>query len=150
MGIRVNSKAAVLFGCAALLLSQHAQAGGFYSSEIGSPGSLGTAGAANPTNTVTADAAWTNPAGMTGLKEDQLLAGMQIIVPSNRFDSSAGPPGSDGGNSGIVSVVPSFFTVKKLFVSECFCESHNVIVPSVKYHCRLQTMSQKKYSYIQL
>ncbi|MGB5735253.1 MAG: hypothetical protein WBM40_12520, partial [Thiohalocapsa sp.] len=34
---------------------------GFYLTEVGTPGSLGTAGAANPTNTVSADASWTNP-----------------------------------------------------------------------------------------
>ena len=58
-----------------LAMSQSASAGGFYISEIGTPGSLGTAGAANPTNNVTADAAWTNPAAMMGIKEDHGLAG---------------------------------------------------------------------------
>ena len=44
-----------LIACAALLLIQSAQAAGFYISEIGTPGSLGTAGVANPVNTVSAD-----------------------------------------------------------------------------------------------
>ena len=44
-------------------------AAGFYISEVGTPGSLGSAGVINPTNTYTADAAWTNPAGMTGLDD---------------------------------------------------------------------------------
>jgi hypothetical protein len=49
-------------GCLALLLTQGAQAAGFYISEVGTPGSLGTAGVANPVNTYSADASWTNPA----------------------------------------------------------------------------------------
>jgi long-subunit fatty acid transport protein len=44
-----------------LVLIGHAVAGGLYLSELGTPGSTGTAGVANPTNTFTADAAWTDP-----------------------------------------------------------------------------------------
>ena len=111
MGIRVWSTAAT----ALLALSQQAGAGGFYISEIGTPGSLGTAGSANPTNNFTADASWTNPAGMTGIKEDHGLAGVQLIIPQNKFDSSiATGGGGDGGNAGLVSVVPSHFLVKTL------------------------------------
>ena len=98
-----------------LVVSHTSHGGGFYISEIGTPGSLGTAGAANPTNNLTADAAWTNPAAMMGIKEDHALAGVQLILPNVRFDSSvATGGGSDGGNSGIVSVVPSHFLVKTL------------------------------------
>ena len=111
MGIRVWSTAAT----ALLALSQQAGAGGFYISEIGTPGSLGTAGSANPTNNFTADASWTNPAGMTGIKKDHGLAGAQLIIPQNEFDSSiATGGGGDGGNAGLVSVVPSHFLVKTL------------------------------------
>ena len=98
-----------------LAMSQSASAGGFYISEIGTPGSLGTAGAANPTNNVTADAAWTNPAAMMGIKEDHGLAGVQVIIPQNKFDSSiASGGGGDGGNAGLAAVVPSHFLVKTL------------------------------------
>lgn len=55
---------------------------GFYLSEVGTPGSLGTGGVANPTNTVGADAAWTNPAGMTGIDRTQVLGGVQVVFPS--------------------------------------------------------------------
>ena len=75
-----------LIGCAALLLTQSAQAAGFYISEVGTPGSLGTAGVANPVNTNSADSSWTNPAGMTGLKQDEMLAGIQLLVPKIEFD----------------------------------------------------------------
>lgn len=91
------------------------QAAGFYLSEVGTPGSLGTAGTANVTNTYTADASWANPAGMTGVKQDEILTGMQLLLPKMEFDSSiAEAGGSDGGNAGVAAAIPSFFMVKKL------------------------------------
>lgn len=92
-----------------------AHGAGFYLSEVGTPGSLGTAGVANPTNTFGADASWTNPAGMTGLQQDTIVGGMQFILPKVEFDSSvATSGGGDGGNAGNPVVVPSFFYVNKL------------------------------------
>jgi len=91
-----------------------AQGAGFYLSEVGSPGSLGTAGVANSTNTVGADSSWTNPAGMTGLQQDTIMAGTQVILPKIEFDSSvATSGGSDGGNAGDIAAIPSFFYVNK-------------------------------------
>jgi long-chain fatty acid transport protein len=91
------------------------QAAGFYLAEVGTPASLGTAGVANPTNTHHADAAWTNPAGMTGLDQDSMVAGLQVVVPKTEFDASvATAGGSDGGNAGQTAVIPSFFYVSKL------------------------------------
>jgi long-chain fatty acid transport protein len=90
-------------------------AAGFYITEIGTPGSLGTAGAANSTNTYHADSAWTNPAGMTGLDEDQIVAGLQVVAPKVEFDPSvAEAGGKDGGNAGHALPIPSLFYVKKL------------------------------------
>ena len=43
-----TSTARVVIGCAVLLLTPSIQAAGFYISEVGTPGSLGTAGVANP------------------------------------------------------------------------------------------------------
>ena len=104
-----------IVGCAALLLTQSAQAAGFYISEVATPGSLGTAGVANPVNTVSADSSWTNPAGMTGLKQDEMLAGVQLVLPKVEFDSSvAEAGGKDGGNAGNIAAIPAFFMVKKL------------------------------------
>ena len=85
-------------------------AAAFYIDEVGTPVSLGTAGVANPTNTASADAAWTNPAGMTAINEDHILTGLMVIVPKVEFDSSvAEAGGSDGGNAGEIAGVPSFF-----------------------------------------
>jgi len=98
-----------------LLISNSIFAAGFYLSEIGTPGSLGTAGVANPVNNQGADSAWTNPAGMTGLDKSQLMSGMQMIAPEIRFESSfAGAGGDNGGNAGDIALIPSSFYVKKV------------------------------------
>ena len=94
-----------------------AHGAGFYLSEVGTPGSLGTAGVANPTNTRSADSAWTNPAAMTYLQQNEILSGAQLVLPKVEFDSSfvsPGTSGGDGGNAGNSVVIPSFFYVNKL------------------------------------
>ena len=99
---------------------------GFYSPSVGTPGSLGTAGVANPTNTRGADASWTNPAGMTGIDRQHILSGFQVIVPSVKFNAKSaennailprrlGPVrGNNGGNAADAAPVPSFFYVRPL------------------------------------
>lgn len=100
----------------ATLTTQSALAAGFYLTEVGTPGSLGTAGTANPTNTFGADASWTNPAGMTGIDKDQIYAGMTVVLPKIEFDPSSATTasGDDGGNAGNVAAIPSFFYVRRL------------------------------------
>jgi len=86
---------------ASCLLSKPVAAAGFYFPEVGTPSSLGTGGVANATNTYGADAAWTNPAGMTALEEDRIFAGLQVVLPKIEFDSSiATGGGNDGNNAG--------------------------------------------------
>jgi len=98
-----------------LLVATSVFAGGLYLPEIGTPISVGTAGVGNVTNTFSADAAITNPAGMTDIEHDVALMGMQLVIPTVRFDSDiATAGGSDGGNAGFVSVIPSTFVVKTL------------------------------------
>ena len=100
---------------ASTITSVHAA--GFYITEVGTPGSLGTAGTANPTNNQGADSAWTNPAGMTGIDREQVaVGGLTLILPKIEFDPSQNTtaPGDDGGNAGMVAGVPSFFYVNKL------------------------------------
>jgi len=96
-----------------LLAMQSVLAAGFYISEVGTPLSLGTAGAANPTNNISADSSWSNPAGMTGLDSSEMLGGLQIVAPKVEFDSSKASTGNggDGGNAGNAVVIPSFFYV---------------------------------------
>ena len=111
----IRQVSGLLLLCAGGLAFPLAQAAGFYLAEVGSPASLGTGGVANPTNTFGADAAWTNPAGMTGLNRDQIFSGFQAVIPKVEFDAStATAGGSDGGNAGNTAIIPSFFYVNKL------------------------------------
>jgi long-chain fatty acid transport protein len=106
---------AFLLTASGALLAHNSMAAGFYIAEVGTPTSLGTGGVANPTNTYHADAAWTNPAGMTGLARDSMVAGLQVVLPKAEFDASiATAGGDDGGNAGMNAVIPSFFYVKTL------------------------------------
>jgi long-subunit fatty acid transport protein len=96
-----------------LLVTTSAFAGGLYLSELGTPVSLGTAGSANVVNNESADAVYTNPAGMSGIEEDVLLSGLQVLIPNVRFDSDiAEAGGSDGGNAASAVAIPSLFVVK--------------------------------------
>ena len=106
-------KTSLIFGV--LLYSNLLSAAGFYLQELGTPISIGTAGTARTTNNYGAEAAFGNPAGMTGLTESQLVLGSQVLVPNIRFDSDiAEAGGSDGGNAGELAVIPSLFFVKPI------------------------------------
>ena len=89
---------------------------GFYITQLATPGSVGTAGVINVTNTFSADSAWTNPAAMTALNDEYTLGqGVQILFPKMEFNSSiAEAGGSDGGNAGEAAPIPSLFLVKKI------------------------------------
>jgi long-chain fatty acid transport protein len=114
MNQKIKAGLAFLAAASVLLLPRYTFAAGFYLSEVGTPHSLGTAGVANPTNVIGADSSWTNPAGMTGLDSTQMVAGMQVVLPEMKFDSSiATRGGGDGGNAGQMGVIPSFFYVNK-------------------------------------
>ncbi len=88
----------------------------FYMSEVGTPGSLGSAGVANPVNTYHADSAWTNPAGMTDLEQNELMLGSQLIVPQRSFDTSSSTKasGGSGGTSDEIAFAPSIFYAHQL------------------------------------
>ena len=88
---RINTAAATV------VTTGNTLAAGFYLTQIGTPASLGTAGAANATNTAGADAAWTNPAGMTGIDSDVFVAGAQVVVPKMEFDPSRADAGGEDG-----------------------------------------------------
>jgi len=99
-----------------LPIGNRVEAGGLYLTEVGTPGSLGTAGTANPTNRLGPDSAWTNPAGMTGLEGDlTVVSGMQLVLPLVKFDATiATAGGKDNNQAGIVTPIPSLFVVKKI------------------------------------
>ena len=112
---KISKLLQLLAAAIALLWGQSVLAAGFYLSEFGTPSSVGTAGVGSSANTSGADAAWTNPAGMTGQNEDSLLAGLMVISPELRFDSSvATAGGSDGGNAADPAGVPSLFYTRVL------------------------------------
>jgi len=113
--ISFKHRLAVMLVPILLLIAQHSFSGGFYLPEVGSPGSVGTAGVASVVNNFGTDSALTNPAGMTGLERDQVLVGTQALIPYVKFDSSvAEAGGDDGGNAGVLAVVPGFYAVKTL------------------------------------
>jgi len=98
-----------------LLFNQNAFAGGFYLPEIATPGSVGTAGVSNVTNVDDASSAFTNPAAMTYLENDEVQAGMEALIAVFKFDSEiATAGGSDGGNAGESALIPGLFVVKGL------------------------------------
>jgi long-chain fatty acid transport protein len=52
---------------------------------------------------------------MAFVDQDQVLAGLQLVVPNVRFDSSvATAGGSDGDTAGIFTAAPSFFYVNRV------------------------------------
>ena len=99
-----------VFGAILVFAGQSALAAGFYIDEIGTPASIGTAGAANVTNNWGADSAWSNPAGLTGVHGTTSLIGTTALIPNMEFDPDvAGKGGNDGDNAGDMAVIPSFF-----------------------------------------
>lgn len=126
MPIRGDENVRTILAASLLAMTSNALGAGFYSPSVGTPGSLGTAGVANPTNTRSADASWTNPAGMTGIDQQHILSGFQLIVPSVKFSAKSvqndavlpsrlGPVrGDNGGNAAEIAPVPSFFYVRPL------------------------------------
>lgn len=109
----VHVRLTIAIAATLLLTFSSAFAGGLYLPEVGTPVSIGTAGVGNVTNDLLADSVITNPAGMIGIENDVSLVGLQVLIPTVRFDSDvATAGGSDGGNAGFVSAIPSTFIVK--------------------------------------
>ncbi len=106
---------AAVAGVLLLGAAQALMAAGFYLTEVGTPGSLGTAGVANPTNNRGAESVWTNPAGMTGIDRRTVDGGMTLALPKIEFSPSvATKGGSDGGNAGVIAPIPGTFYVHPL------------------------------------
>ena len=98
-----------------LLASSTAHAAAFYLSEVGTPASVGTAGASNVTNNFGPDATWANPAGLTAVDDGVIVAGFQVVTATMEFDASvAQAGGDDGGNAGSPAGIPSLFYHRQL------------------------------------
>jgi len=88
---------------------------GFYVTEVGTPGSMGTAGVGNSTSRLGPDTSWTNPAGMFGVKQRTVAGGFSLAVPKIEFSPSlATGGGDDGGNAGVLAPIPGTFYVQPL------------------------------------
>ena len=81
--VSCSTRSAIVAALLLLLAAPTAYAGGFYLSQVGTPSSVGTAGAANVTNRWGADAAFTNPAGMTGLEGNVVFSGTAAPHPQD-------------------------------------------------------------------
>lgn len=113
--IKIDMRLLVAGSLTVLLNHAVANAAGFYISEVGTPASLGTAGAANVTNTWGPDSTWANPAGLVHLEGDPMTGGLQAIVPYLKWDTDlAEKGGDDGGNAGVIAAVPSFYLARAL------------------------------------
>lgn len=111
-----HTKSNAFLAAVVMLAAEPSMAAGFYLTQIGTPMSIGTVGVTNAVNTWGADAAWSQPAGMVNLKEDNVgVTGVSLLAPKVEFDSSvAEAGGSDGGNAGEIAVIPSQFLVTKV------------------------------------
>ena len=114
--MELNAKASTFLAVVLMLGAEQSMAAGFYLTQVGTPMSIGTVGVTNAANTWGPDAAWSQPAGMVNLKEDNVgITGLSLLVPKMKFDSSvADAGGSDGGNAGELTAIPSQFLVTKL------------------------------------
>lgn len=109
-------------GCAIFLglASVNSQAAGFAIAEQSVSG-LGNAFAGGAASASDASTVWFNPAGMMKLKGDSEMVGaLHIVSPSAEFtgtgtDAAAQPlTGGDGGDGGVLAVVPNVYYVTSL------------------------------------
>jgi long-chain fatty acid transport protein len=97
----MRSKVLETFGLAMLvcLLAARSWAAGVILYEVDSP-STGTASAGWAALSQDASTAFQNPAGMTRLDRSQLLAGVQPVIVTSKFDASPGTRVMGGGDNG--------------------------------------------------
>ena len=91
----------------------------FFQLAENSPAGLGNAFAGGAAIAEDASTVWYNPAGLTRLKGNQLVAGGHLIFPSTKFDNEGstitgllgGAPltGGDGGDAGEDALVPNVY-----------------------------------------
>lgn len=115
MPFRRTRLATAVAGVAALAASQ-AFSAGFFLQENNASG-LGNAYAGGAAAAEDASTVWWNPAGMTRVKQREVVQAIHIITPSNKFrdDGSVAalnqPLGGNGGNAGGTAFVPNLYAV---------------------------------------
>jgi long-chain fatty acid transport protein len=110
--------ATAVAGLALALGAGYAHGAGFILQENSGSG-LGNAYAGGAAASEDADTVWTNPAGMSRLKTNQIAAAANLIMPTMKFSNNGGslsaaplqPLGGDGGNAGVTAVVPNLYLV---------------------------------------
>ena len=114
LGWRLSAVALLPF-IMSISFSTKATAGGFFLSEIATP-DVGLASAGYAARAQDASTLFTNPAGMTRLKDSQLLLGVQPIYGHLVFspNSQTTKSGTDGGNALVPFPGGSFFYVHSL------------------------------------
>src|SRR5689334_1616372 len=111
MSGRLACSALTLMSCA--LFSISADAAGFMVRE-NSADSIGMSYAGAASRADSAETAFSNPAGLTGLSRDEVELGAAVVIPEIKFKGSAsalGTPiaGNNVGNSGHILAVPNAY-----------------------------------------
>jgi long-chain fatty acid transport protein len=108
--------AAALLATGIVLGAPAAFAAGFALQENSASG-LGNAYAGGAASAEDASTVWFNPAGMSRLKQREVLSAIHLIIPSNKFrdEGSIAPLGQTlggtGGDAGGLNVVPNLYVV---------------------------------------
>lgn len=96
------------------LAASVSHAAGFAIIEQGVSG-LGNAYAGAAASAEDASTIFFNPAGMTLIKGQQIIAGLHAIKPSTKFtDDGSSAGGSDGGDAGKLGLIPNFYYLAEI------------------------------------
>ena len=106
---------------AALLFSFSPAQASFFQIAENCPSGLGNAFAGGAASADNACTVWFNPAGMTNLKQSELVIGLHGIVPSLEYSDGgsstffgASLTGGDGGDAGESAIVPNLYFSQKI------------------------------------
>lgn len=109
--------AAALAAAAVALAAPLAQGAGFALQENNASG-LGNAYAGGAAAAEDASTVWWNPAGMSRLKQREVVQAVHFITPSNKFRDDGSQPAlnqplgsNNGGDAGGVNVIPNLYAV---------------------------------------
>ncbi len=92
-------------------ISSTVSAGGLSLSQLGTAQSVATAGVANVTNNSDSSAVIANPAGLSGVKSDSMMLGMQYLDIGSEFERTAVGEGTSGSAG---QFMPHFSYAKRL------------------------------------